>query len=33
MKLTRGLEETLSYENRLRVGIVEPGEEKALGRF
>ncbi|GAB0205580.1 hypothetical protein GRJ2_003023600 [Grus japonensis] len=30
-KLIRGLEH-LSYEDRLRVGIVQPGEKKALGR-
>ncbi|GAB0209800.1 mitochondrial enolase superfamily member 1 [Grus japonensis] len=30
-KLIRGLEH-LSYEDRLRVGIVQPGEEKAPGR-
>ncbi len=30
-KVLRGLEH-LSYEDRLRVGAVEPGEEKAAGR-
>jgi len=30
-KMIRGLEH-LSYEERLRVGVVRPGEEKALGR-
>ncbi|GAB0187583.1 hypothetical protein GRJ2_001223600 [Grus japonensis] len=31
MKLIRGLEH-LSYEDRLRVGMVQPGEKAALGR-
>jgi len=31
-KMIRGLEH-LSYEEWLRVGAVEPGEEKALGRL
>ncbi|GAB0205437.1 hypothetical protein GRJ2_003009300 [Grus japonensis] len=31
MKMIRGLEH-LSNEDRLRVGVVQPGEEKALGR-
>ena len=30
-KMIRGLEH-LSYEDRLRVGLVQPGEEKAVGR-
>ncbi|PKU46926.1 hypothetical protein llap_2761 [Limosa lapponica baueri] len=30
-KMIRGLEH-LSYEDRLRAGVVQPGEEKALGR-
>jgi len=30
MKMIRGLE-YLSYEDRLRVGTVQPGEEKAPG--
>jgi len=30
-KMIRGME-YLSYEERMRVGVVQPGEEKALGR-
>ncbi|KAK4821984.1 hypothetical protein QYF61_006232 [Mycteria americana] len=30
-KMSRGMEH-LSYEERLRAGVVQPGEEKALGR-
>jgi len=29
--MTKGAEH-LSYEERLRVGVVQPGEEKAVGR-
>ena len=31
MKMIRGLEH-LPYENRLRAGLVQPGEEKAVRR-
>ena len=32
MKMIRGLEH-LSYEDKLRLGVVQPGDKKALGRL